>query len=58
MTRECHLSAETPVTFAYDDLDGLQVGGQGLVTSGGGFVGGGFGQGALVGMGIASLLTA
>jgi hypothetical protein len=42
----------------YDELLEVQVGGRGVVTSGGGFVGGGFGVvGALRGIAVASMLN-
>jgi Short C-terminal domain len=44
---------------AYADIRGIEVGGPGLVKSGGGFVGGGFGlAGAVEGMAIAGALNA
>ena len=39
----------------YGEIRSIDIGGPGKVTSGGGFAGGGFGEGALVGMGIATL---
>jgi hypothetical protein len=46
------------VSFDYKHIDVVEIGGKGLMKSGGGFIGGGFGaEGALVGMGIASALN-
>jgi hypothetical protein len=43
----------------YNKIENLEIGGPGLVKSGGGFIGGGFGvMGALEGMGIAAVLNA
>jgi hypothetical protein len=47
-----------PVTFRYKELDSLEIGGRGLLQPGGGFIRGGFGaEGAVLGMGIASVLN-
>lgn len=44
--------------FDCKDIELFDIGGKGLVTSGGGFSGGGFGaEGALLGMGVASVLN-
>ena len=48
-----------PYLISYDDILGIQVGGPGAQTTGGGFVGGGtLAEGALIGMGVAALLNA
>ena len=42
----------------YSEVEGLEIGGPGLVKTGGGFVGGGFGaRGAIEGMAIAAVLN-
>jgi hypothetical protein len=47
------------VSSQVDELVGIAVGGPGRVTTGGGFVGGGFGiEGALEGIGVAAILNA
>jgi len=52
------VSATDRLEAAYRDVEFLRVGGPGAVTSGGGFVGGGFGlEGAAEGMAIAGLLN-
>jgi hypothetical protein len=44
---------------AYSEIEDVEIGGPGMVRSGGGFVGGGFGAvGALEGMAVASVLNA
>ena len=43
------------ISLPYGEIRSIDIGGPGKVTSGGGFAGGGFGEGALVGMGIATL---
>jgi hypothetical protein len=46
------------MSFRYEEIQALTIGGRGLIKSGGGFIGGGFGlEGAAVGMGVASLLN-
>jgi hypothetical protein len=49
-----------PLTeVAYSEIEDIEIGGPGLVKSGGGFIGGGFGaMGALEGMALASVLNA
>jgi hypothetical protein len=48
-----------PFTIAWRDVTALNISGPGSVTTGGGFIGGGFGvDGALVGMGVAAVLNA
>jgi hypothetical protein len=52
---DCTMLAEVP----YSEIEDVEIGGPGLVRSGGGFVGGGFGAaGALEGMAVASVLNA
>ena len=52
-------SWEAHAVVAYPEVEDIEIGGPGLVKSGGGFVGGGFGAvGALEGMAIASVLNA
>lgn len=47
-----------PLTFPYEDIESVEVGGKGLVRSGGGFIGGGFGaEGAALGIGVTSVLN-
>lgn len=47
------------ITVPYAEVQGLEIGGPGAVTSGGGFIGGGFGlQGATEGMIVSSILNA
>jgi hypothetical protein len=47
-----------PLVFDYVDISTFEIGGPGAVTSGGGFIGGGFGvEGALEGIAIASVLN-
>ena len=50
---------EARIEVPYSEVEDVEIGGPGLVKSGGGFVGGGFGAvGALEGMAIASVLNA
>jgi hypothetical protein len=52
-------SWEARTEVPYSEVEDVEIGGPGLVTSGGGFAGGGFGAvGALEGMAIASVLNA
>lgn len=47
------------VPIAWGELTAVNISGPGKVTSGGGFIGGGFGvEGALIGIGVGSLLNA
>ncbi len=46
-----------PVKYAHDEIISLDVGGPGAVRKGGGFVGGGFGAGAVEGMAVAAILN-
>jgi hypothetical protein len=51
--------AEVLAEVPYNEVEDVEIGGPGLVKTGGGFVGGGFGvQGAVEGMTIASVLNA
>jgi hypothetical protein len=50
---------ETLTEVAYGEIEDIEIGGPGLVKSGGGFIGGGFGVvGALEGMALAAVLNA
>jgi hypothetical protein len=54
----CH-QAEALAALPYSEIEDIEIGGPGLVRSGGGFFGGGFGvTGAVEGMAIASVLNA
>jgi hypothetical protein len=54
----CRL-AEVLAEVAFTDVDDVEIGGPGLVKSGGGFIGGGFGvTGAVEGMAVAAVLNA
>jgi hypothetical protein len=53
------LQADVLIGVPYSDIEDVEIGGPGLVKSGGGFMGGGFGAvGALEGMAVAAVLNA